>query len=168
MAQRTKRSISLPPAVAEAVEATAAAEGTTVSAWLAGMASRQLKLAAAQRDVAAWAAEIGLTAAELAEGRDRARRSLGAGSKLEAGLQSIVEWEAEHGPLSPEQLESALAQARAASGPPAANKQQVRQRAAAEANALRQAKVKDAPTGSFVARNVRGKAAPSASPRRLS
>lgn len=68
-----------------------------MSAWLANLASRQLKLAAAQRDVAAWTDEIGLPAEEVAEGRARARRSL--------GLPSILESEAEHGPPGAEQRE---------------------------------------------------------------
>jgi hypothetical protein len=78
VAQREKRSISLPPDLARAVEEAARAEGTTFSAWLAQTAARRLKLEAGQRALAEWERENGpLTEAELAEGRARARVSLG-------------------------------------------------------------------------------------------
>ena len=46
MAQREKRSISLPAELARAVEEAARAEGTTFSAWLAQTAAHRLKLEA--------------------------------------------------------------------------------------------------------------------------
>lgn len=77
VAQREKRSISLPPELARAVEQAARAEGLTFSAWLARTAAHRLKLDAGRRGLAEWEQENGpLTAEELAEGRARARRSL--------------------------------------------------------------------------------------------
>jgi hypothetical protein len=78
MAQREKRSISMPPELARAVDEAARAEGTTFSAWLARTAAHRLKLEAGRQAIAEWERENGaLTAAELAEGRSRARASLG-------------------------------------------------------------------------------------------
>jgi len=78
MAQREKRSVSLPPELARAVEEAARAEGTTFSAWLAQTAAHRLKLEAGRQALAEWEQENGqLTEAELAEGRARARASLG-------------------------------------------------------------------------------------------
>ena len=78
VAQREKRSVSLPPELARAVEEAARAEGTTFSGWLAQTAAHRLKLEAGQRALAEWERENGpLTEAELAEGRARARASLG-------------------------------------------------------------------------------------------
>ena len=78
MAQREKRSISMPPELARAVEEAARAEGTTFSAWLARTAAHRLKLEAGRQAIAEWEQENGaLTAAELAEGRARARTLLG-------------------------------------------------------------------------------------------
>ena len=78
MAQREKRSISLPPELARAVEEAAQAEGTTFSAWLAQTAAHRLKLEAGRQALAEWEQENGpLTEAELAQGRTRARASLG-------------------------------------------------------------------------------------------
>ncbi len=78
VAQREKRSISLPPDLARAVEEAARAEGTTFSAWLAQTAAHRLKLEAGRRALAEWELDNGsLTEAELAEGRARARSSLG-------------------------------------------------------------------------------------------
>ncbi len=78
VAQREKRSISLPPELARAVEEAARAEGTTFSAWLAQTAAHRLKLEAGRQALAEWERENGpLTEAELAEGRARARSSLG-------------------------------------------------------------------------------------------
>jgi hypothetical protein len=78
MAQRDKRSISLPPELARAVEDAARAEGLTFSAWLAQTAARRLKLDAGRQALAEWEAENGpLTPEERAEGWARARRSLG-------------------------------------------------------------------------------------------
>lgn len=81
MAQREKRSVSLPPELAKAVEEAARAEGTTFSAWLAQTAAHRLKLEAGRQALAEWERENGpLTEAELAEGRARARASLGLAS----------------------------------------------------------------------------------------
>ena len=78
VAQREKRSISLPPDLARAVEEAARAEGTTFSAWLAQTAAHRLKLEAGRRALAEWELDNGpLTESELAEGRARARSSLG-------------------------------------------------------------------------------------------
>jgi hypothetical protein len=78
MVQREKRSISMPPELARAVEEAARAEGTTFSAWLARTAAHRLKLEAGRQAIAEWEQENGaLTAAELAEGRARARALLG-------------------------------------------------------------------------------------------
>jgi hypothetical protein len=78
MAQREKRSISLPPELARAVEEAAQAEGTTFSAWLAQTAAHRLKLEAGRQALAEWERGNGpLTEAELTEGRARARSSLG-------------------------------------------------------------------------------------------
>jgi hypothetical protein len=78
VAQREKRSVSLPPDLARAVEQAARAEGTTFSGWLAETAAHRLKLEAGRQAIAEWEQENGpLTEAELAEGRERARISLG-------------------------------------------------------------------------------------------
>ena len=78
VAQREKRSVSLPPELARAVDEAARAEGTTFSAWLAQTAAHRLKLEAGRRALTEWELENGpLTEAELAEGRARARASLG-------------------------------------------------------------------------------------------
>jgi predicted transcriptional regulator len=78
MAQREKRSISLPPELARAVDDAARAEGTTFSAWLAQTAAHRLKLEAGRRAIAEWELENGpLTPEELASGRARARALLG-------------------------------------------------------------------------------------------
>lgn len=77
MAQRQKRSISLPDELAQDIDRAAAAEGTTFSGWLAATAAHRLRLEEGRRGIAAWEAENGaLTADELAEGLARARRSL--------------------------------------------------------------------------------------------
>jgi hypothetical protein len=78
MAQRDKRSISLPPELARAVEEAARAEGLTFSGWLAKTAAHRLKLDAGRQALAEWEKENGpLTPEERAEGRAIARRSLG-------------------------------------------------------------------------------------------
>ena len=78
VAVRTKRSISLPPDLAHAIDAAAQAEGTTVSAWLAETAAHRLRLNAGRRGIAEWEQDNGpLTADELAEGLARARAILG-------------------------------------------------------------------------------------------
>ena len=77
MAVRQKRSISLPPDLAEAIDLAAAQEGTTVSAWLADTAAHRLRLDAGRRGIAEWERKSGtLTAAELADGLARARAIL--------------------------------------------------------------------------------------------
>lgn len=78
MAVRDKRSVSLPPELAEAIDKAAAEEGTTFSAWLAETAAHRLRLDAGRRGLAAWEKEQGpLTPEELAEGLARARSALG-------------------------------------------------------------------------------------------
>ena len=62
---RVKRSVSLPGELAEAVEAAARAQGTTVSAWLAQSAAHRLRMDAGRTALADWEAEHGpLTEAE--------------------------------------------------------------------------------------------------------
>jgi hypothetical protein len=78
MATRDKRSVSLPPDLAKAIDAAAAASGTSFSAWVADTASHRLRLEAGRRGVAEWEAEHGpLSERELAEGLARARELLG-------------------------------------------------------------------------------------------
>jgi hypothetical protein len=78
MAQRQKRSISLPAELADAIEHAAAAEGTTVSGWLADTAAHRLRLDAGRRGIADWERENGpLSPDELAGGLARARALLG-------------------------------------------------------------------------------------------
>jgi hypothetical protein len=78
MAQREKRSVSLPPELARAIDEAAAASGTTFSAWITATASHRLRLEAGRRGVGAWEAEHGpLSETELAEGLARARELLG-------------------------------------------------------------------------------------------
>lgn len=77
MAVRQKRSISLPPELADAIDQAAAAEGTTVSAWLAETAAHRLRLDDGRRGIAEWERSNGpFTADELAEGLARARAVL--------------------------------------------------------------------------------------------
>jgi len=77
MALRMKRSISLPPELAEDIERAAAAEGTTVSGWIARTAAHRLRLEAGRHAIAAWEADHGaLTAAELADALKQARALL--------------------------------------------------------------------------------------------
>jgi hypothetical protein len=78
MAQRAKRSVSLPAEVARAIDAAAAADGTTFSGWLADTATHRLRLEAGKRGIAEWEQEHGpLTPEELADGLARARSLLG-------------------------------------------------------------------------------------------
>ena len=78
MATRDKRSVSLPPDLASAIDAAAAAAGTSFSAWIAESAAHRLRLEAGRRGVAEWEAEHGpLSEQELAEGLARARELLG-------------------------------------------------------------------------------------------
>jgi hypothetical protein len=72
MAQRQKRSISLPPDLAEAIDRAAEDDDTTFSAWLADVARDRLRLLSGKRGLEEWEAENGaLTEAELAEGLAR-------------------------------------------------------------------------------------------------
>ena len=77
MTGRQKRSISLPPEVADAIDAAAAADGTTVSAWIAETAAHRLRLDAGRHGIAEWERKHGnLTPDELADGLARARSIL--------------------------------------------------------------------------------------------
>lgn len=77
MAVREKRSISLPPDVAAAIDAAAAADGSSVSAWITATVVHRLRLDAGRAAIADWEREHGaLTADELAEGLARARALL--------------------------------------------------------------------------------------------
>ena len=72
--QRQKRSISLPPDLADAIDQAASAEGTTVSAWIADTAAHRLRIDAGRQGVAEWERQHGaLTSDELADGLARAR-----------------------------------------------------------------------------------------------
>lgn len=77
MTQRQKRSISLPPDLAAKIDLAAAAEGTTVSAWIAETAAHRLRLEEGRRGIAEWERRNGaLTADEIADGLARARTLL--------------------------------------------------------------------------------------------
>ena len=77
MAQRQKRSISLPADLADAIDVAATAEGTTVSAWIAETAAHRLRLDAGRQGVAEWERQHGaLTPDEVADGLARARAML--------------------------------------------------------------------------------------------
>lgn len=74
VAQREKRSVSLPPDLTHRIEEEAARQGTTFSGWLADAAARRLKLDAGRRALEEWERENGpLTAEELAEAEVRVR-----------------------------------------------------------------------------------------------
>lgn len=78
MAQREKRSISLPPDLARAIDEASSTSGLNFSTWIAETAAKRLQLEAGRKGVAAWEAENGpLTEIELAEGLRRARELLG-------------------------------------------------------------------------------------------
>lgn len=78
MPQREKRSVSLSPDLAHAIDVAAAEVGTTFSGWLAEAASHRLRLEAAQKGIAEWEQENGpLTEGERAEGYARAGELLG-------------------------------------------------------------------------------------------
>ncbi|MGH9069294.1 MAG: hypothetical protein ACRD0J_17660 [Acidimicrobiales bacterium] len=78
MAVREKRSVSLRPDLAAGIDRAAAEAGTTFSGWLAETAAHRLRLQEGRRGIEAWEAENGpLSDEERAEGRARARRSLG-------------------------------------------------------------------------------------------
>ena len=77
MAQRQKRSISLPAELSDAIDQAATAEGTTVSAWIAATAAHRLRIDAGRHGVAEWERQHGaLTSEELADGLARARAVL--------------------------------------------------------------------------------------------
>jgi hypothetical protein len=81
MAKRTKRSVSLSPELAVAIDRAAQERGETFSGWLAATASHRLRIEAGRRGLAEWERSHGsLTAAELDEGRARARALLGRGN----------------------------------------------------------------------------------------
>ncbi len=89
MAQRHKRSISLPAELADAIERAARSEGTTVSGWLAATAAHRLRLEAGRRAIAEWEADHRpLTTGELAEGLARARALLGRSDASELAKRS--------------------------------------------------------------------------------
>lgn len=78
MAIREKRSISLPPELAKAIDKASADTGSTFSAWITETASRRLRLEAGRQGVAAWEKEHGaLSESEIADGLRRARELLG-------------------------------------------------------------------------------------------
>jgi hypothetical protein len=78
MAQREKRSVSLPAELARAIDQAAASDGTTFSGWLADTAAHRLRLEAGRKAIAEWERDHGpLTADELADGLARARALLG-------------------------------------------------------------------------------------------
>lgn len=78
VAQREKRSVSLPPELAQAIDQAADDDGTTFSAWLADTAAHRLRLHAGRRAIAEWEQDHGpLTPDELADGLARARALLG-------------------------------------------------------------------------------------------
>lgn len=78
MAQRAKRSVSLPPELAQAIDRAAAEDGTSFSAWLADTAAHRLRLQAGRHAIAEWELDHGpLTPDELADGLARARSLLG-------------------------------------------------------------------------------------------
>ena len=74
MAQRQKRSISLPSDLADAIDQAATAQGTTVSAWIA---EHRLRIDAGRQGVTEWERLHGaLTPDEIADGFARARGML--------------------------------------------------------------------------------------------
>jgi len=87
----TKRSVSLADDVAKAVEAAAAEDGVSFSAWLSGAAERQLRVRQGLRGVMSWESEAGpLTAEEIAAGEARLARALSGVSGAVSGLTSRV------------------------------------------------------------------------------
>jgi predicted transcriptional regulator len=71
MANRVKRSISVPPDLSSRIDAAAHATGTTPSAWIANAADQQLKVEAGLAGIAEWEKLSGhkLTPEEVQEGR---------------------------------------------------------------------------------------------------
>jgi len=79
MAKRTKRSVSLAPELAVAIDRAATERGETFSGWLSATATHRLRIEAGRRGLVAWERTHGaLTPKELNEGRARARALLGA------------------------------------------------------------------------------------------
>ena len=77
MADRVKRSVSIPPEVDAAIVAAAAAEGLTYSAWLARAALREIKIRDGLAAMAEYQDEYGaFTAEELAEAEAWVRKAL--------------------------------------------------------------------------------------------
>jgi hypothetical protein len=78
MPRRTKRSVSLAPELATAIDRAATARGQTFSGWLAATAAHRLRIEAGQRGLIEWERTHGvLTPEELKAGRARARALLG-------------------------------------------------------------------------------------------
>lgn len=72
-----KRSISLPDELDVAVETCASLAGVSVSAWIAGVAARAVKIQDGLAAVAEWEAEHGaITDEELAQARAELERTL--------------------------------------------------------------------------------------------
>ena len=78
--------------MASAVEAAAAEDGVSFSAWLSAAAERQLRIREGLRGVAAWEDRVGeLTAEEIAAGEALLARLLsGVAAKVRPGVVSIV------------------------------------------------------------------------------
>lgn len=77
MATRKKRSISVPPDLDEEIEAAAAADGASYSAWLAGVARKELLVRSGLEAVAEFElAEGAFTEAERSDARAWARDAL--------------------------------------------------------------------------------------------
>lgn len=88
MPRRTKRSVSLPPALAREIDRAAARSMTTFSGWLGETAAHRLRLDAGRRALVAWEREHGrLTAEERADGLARGRALLGR-SRLRSARRS--------------------------------------------------------------------------------
>ena len=78
MAQRSKRSISLPPELAQEIDKASEASGASFSAWIADTAARRLKLEDGRRGIEEWEKKDGpLTEAERAEAQARVDSLLG-------------------------------------------------------------------------------------------
>lgn len=78
MTYRVKRSISLSPELAAAIDVVAAEEGTSVSGWISATAARRLRFDSGRQGIADWEREHGaLTNNELADGLARARSLIG-------------------------------------------------------------------------------------------
>lgn len=78
MAQREKRSVSIPPDLAHRIEEEAAREGTTFSGWLTDTATKRLKLEAGRRAVEEFEREHGpITPEERLEARRRIDAAFG-------------------------------------------------------------------------------------------